>query len=164
MKGFMAIQAFNTSDIQRYFTEYSAGLCLYARQWLPGNAEDVVQEAFVKLISQKKLPDNVKAWLYRTVRNDCISRLRKQNVRDRAAQDMMANGSYWFKPDIDNRLDVENVQNALKKLDTDLREAVTLRLWGQLGFEEMSQITGIATSTLHNRYNRAIKALKDILE
>ena len=153
-----------TSDIQRFFTEYSAGMCLYARQFIGSGAEDVVQESFVKLICQKNMPANVKAWLYRTVRNECISRLRKKHVRDQAAQILKANGKFWFKPDTDNKLDAEVVQHALKDLDTELREVVTLRLWAQLGFEEMSEVTGIATSTLHNRYNRAIKALKDKLE
>ncbi len=153
-----------TSHIQQYFTEYSAGLCLYARQWLGNYAEDVVQEAFVKLISQKNMPVNIKAWLYRTVRNDCISRLRKKQVRDKAVQKLKVDGKLWFQPDTDNQLDAEIVQKALFELDTELREVVTLRLWGQMGFEQISEITGIATSTLHNRYNRAIKALKDRLE
>ena len=153
-----------TSDIQRFFTEYSAGLCLYARQLLPESSEDAVQEAFVKLISQKSMPTNVKPWLYRTVRNECVSRLRKKRVRDKAAQALQANSRLWFKPDTDNKLDSETVQIALKKLDTELREVITLRLWAQLGFEEMSEVTGIPTSTLHNRYKRAITALKDKLE
>ncbi len=156
--------AYGAADIDRLFSEFSAGLCLYARHWLGSNAEDAVQEAFVKLLGQKVMPGNVKAWLYRTVRNECISRLRKKQVRDQAARTMLANGRFWFEPDNGNALDVEVVQQALSQLEVELREVVTLRLWGQLGFEEMSEVTGIAVSTLHNRYQRAIKMLQDRLE
>ncbi|MBN2844196.1 MAG: hypothetical protein JXM68_14005, partial [Sedimentisphaerales bacterium] len=105
--------AYGAADIDRLFTEYSAGLCLYARHWLGSNAEDAVQEAFVKLLGQSSPPGNVKAWLYRTVRNECISRLRKKRVRDEAARTMQANGRFWFVPDVDAGMDCQMVGQAL---------------------------------------------------
>ena len=155
--------AIGQAEIDRMFAEYSGGLCLYARQWLDGNAEDAVQESFVKLLCCKIRPENVRAWLYRTVRNECISRLRKKQVRDRAADKLRADGRLWFQADCDSRLDAELVQQKLAELDESLREVVTLRLWGQLGFEEIAEITGVAVSTLHSRYHRAIDMLRDML-
>ena len=50
----------------------AAPLELYARQWCD-EAEDVVQEAFVKLAAQSAPPHNPAAWLFRTVRNGAIN-------------------------------------------------------------------------------------------
>ena len=52
--------------------EHAAALELYARQWCFA-PEDVVQEAFLKLMSQKRLPGNVVPWLFRVVRNQAIT-------------------------------------------------------------------------------------------
>ena len=53
----------------RLVSEHAAALVLYARQWCDA-PEDVVQEAFVKLISQRQPPERVLPWLYRVVRDD----------------------------------------------------------------------------------------------
>ena len=53
---------------------------LYARRWSEC-AEDVVQEAFVKLSEQDEIPRLVRLWLYRVVRNVAISSGRTRHRR-----------------------------------------------------------------------------------
>ncbi len=155
--------AAEATDITRLFAKYSGGLCLYARQMLADSAEDAVQESFVKLLCCKTKPDNVKAWLYRTLRNECITRLRKNKVRSEAAEKIKAQSQNWFQTDTDSSLDIELLQQKLASLDEPLREVVTLRIWGQLGFEEIADVTGLPVSTLHNRYHKAINTLRTML-
>ena len=59
------------ATLGRMYDAYGAALVLYARQWLDDRsaAEDVVQEAFVRLVAQPALPRNARAWLYAVVRN-----------------------------------------------------------------------------------------------
>src|SRR5262245_59139465 len=47
----------------RLIDEHAAALTLYARQWCDA-PEDVVQEAFLKLVAQRPVPDSPAAWLY----------------------------------------------------------------------------------------------------
>jgi hypothetical protein len=47
-------------QLSRLVDDFAAALVLYARQWC-ASAEDVVQEAFVKLASQRPPPDNIDA-------------------------------------------------------------------------------------------------------
>ena len=49
-------------DVATLIDTHAAPLLLYARQ-LCDAAEDVVQEAFVKLVSQSHRPDEVVGWL-----------------------------------------------------------------------------------------------------
>ena len=55
--------------------EHAGALTLFARQWCQA-AEDVVQEAFIKLAGLSVAPERPVGWLYRTVRNGAISALR----------------------------------------------------------------------------------------
>ena len=47
---------------------HAAALELYARQWCR-TPDDVVQQAFAQLATQRAVPEQVVAWLYRVVRN-----------------------------------------------------------------------------------------------
>ena len=57
----------SATDLARLIDANAAPLVLYARQWCEA-AEDVVQEAFLKLVRQSRPPVDVVAWLYRVVR------------------------------------------------------------------------------------------------
>ena len=61
----------NAPDFARLIDAHAAPLVLYARQWC-GTPEDVVQEAFIELVRQKRPPADVVAWLYRVVRNGAL--------------------------------------------------------------------------------------------
>ena len=71
-------------EIDLIFQQYYRPLCLYATHYLHDidEAEDVVQDCFVKLISRSIMPENIKAFLYTSVRNACIDRLRRQSPID----------------------------------------------------------------------------------
>jgi len=73
------------AGLSGWFDAYGRALVLYARQWLTVEpAEDVVQEVFVRLLSQRRAPVNVKSWLFRSVRNAAVSRLRSEHRRRKA--------------------------------------------------------------------------------
>src|SRR5947209_3302964 len=60
--------------------EHAAALELYARQWCAA-PDDVVQEAFLKLVTQSHTPRKVIPWLFRVVRNQAISVARSAQRR-----------------------------------------------------------------------------------
>ena len=69
-------------DIDRIFKCYYRPLCLYAIHYLQdvNAAEDVVQECFTRLIERgqtEQRPENVRGYLYASVRNACVDMLRK---------------------------------------------------------------------------------------
>src|SRR5438874_331573 len=66
----------------RLVDEHGPALTLYARQWTDV-PEDVVQEAFVKLVGQARAPERIVAWLYRVVRNGAVSAARARLRRFR---------------------------------------------------------------------------------
>lgn len=76
----------------QWFDSYAGPLVLYARQWLDAQqAEDAVQEAFIDLLRQRSAPPNVRAWLYRGVRQTALSAIRAAQRRRPAAINPLAN-------------------------------------------------------------------------
>jgi RNA polymerase sigma factor (sigma-70 family) len=162
-EGWLAV--IDSSELSRWFDAYAAGLGLYARQWLTADAaEDVVQEVFLRLISRWLRPNNIKAWLYRSVRNAAIDRQRLEQRRYRLEQRQVAEQPPRLRSGADDLMDAVAVEKALADLPAEQRELIVLRIWGEMGFREISEVTGTAVSTLFSRYQAALAALRKAME
>ena len=141
--------------------EHGAALILYARQWCHA-PEDVVQDAFLKLVVQHERPREVVPWLYRVVRNGALDSgktARRRQHRERIA----ARPERWFVESAVEGLDAGVAVEALQQLPLDQREAIVARLWGGLSFEEIAAVAECSASTAFRRYSAGIDALREIL-
>lgn len=151
------------ADLTRWFEAHAAALVLYARQWLGrGPAEDAVQEVFVRLLLQPARPRNVKAWLYRAVRNEAISAWRSSRRRENRER-ATAPAEAWFGLHDGEGIDAEAVTNALEKLPPPQREIVVLRIWGGLTLQEVSDLVAAPVSTVHLHYRSALARIRERL-
>jgi RNA polymerase sigma-70 factor (ECF subfamily) len=141
---------------------HAAALVLYARQWCSA-PEDVVQEAFLKLVEQRTPPANPAAWLFRVVRNAAISADRSARRRRRHEETAAGRAPAWFEASDEPGLDAEAVTAALRVLPVDQREAIVAHLWGGLTFEQIGELAGCSSSTAHRRYLTGLAALRERL-
>ena len=142
-----------------WFTVYGQALVLYARQWLSAElAEEAVQEVFLRLVAQRCEPLQIKAWLYRSVRNEAIDQYRSESCRQKYERKKAVRECYYpsFAGD---RLDAAAAAASLRSLCEEYREIIELRIWSGLTFEEASKVTGVCISTLFNRYRNALAEL-----
>ena len=159
------MKSIDPSDLSRWFDTYGPTLVLYARQWLSAElAEDVVQGVFVRLMSLWSAPDNAKAWLYRSVRNAAIDRFRSERRRHHREHRRAAEEAGCLQGRRDELMDADAVQSALPRLPEEQREVIVLRIWAGMTFQEVSQVTGLAVSTLFSRYEAGLTALRQIME
>jgi RNA polymerase sigma-70 factor (ECF subfamily) len=147
----------------RLVDRHAAALVLYARQWC-AVPEDVVQDAFLKLVSQRREPDNPVPWLYRVVRNAALTAARTARRRQRHETAAAARVPAWFAADTDAEgLDGEAAAAALQRLPPEEREAIVAHVWGGLTFEEIAELTGCSSSTAHRRYAAGLMNLRERL-
>jgi RNA polymerase sigma-70 factor (ECF subfamily) len=145
---------------------FAASLELYARQWCDA-PEDVVQEAFLKLATQAYCPVNPPSWLFRTVRNGAINAGiagdRRRRHEAAAAVDRLA----WFEEGTSAGsgllIDAEATQAALLDLPGDQREVIVARVWGGLSFEQVADLVGSSSSSVHRVYQAGLQALRERL-
>ena len=53
---------------------------------------------------------------------------------------------------------------ALDQLSGPQRELIVARIWGELSWEEIAELTGIPRSTANRNYQRALAQFKELLE
>lgn len=137
-----------------------SALVLYARQWAAA-PEDVVQDAFLKLVEARRPPDDPAAWLFVVVRNRAMD-LAKADRR-RARREQAARLEWWFvEPEIDG-LDADRAVHALERLPAELRETIVARLWGGLTFDQIAVVSRCSVSSAFRRYEAGIAALRETL-
>ncbi|MFL5245625.1 MAG: RNA polymerase sigma factor [Gemmataceae bacterium] len=141
---------------------HAAALVLYARQWC-AIPEDIVQEAFLKLVTQTTPPTSPIPWLYCVVRNRAISASRTARRRQRYEALAAAEAQPWLLPGEDSGLDAETASAALQRLPIEQREVIVAHLWGGLTFEEIGQLMGSSASTAHRWYMAGLTGLRERL-
>ena len=153
------------ASLGTWFDACGAALVLYARQWLEwGQAEEVVQDAFLQLMSQRTAPDNAKAWLFTAVRHAAISRLRSHQRQRKHTERLASEQPQWFGARPDDLIDAATAQEALAGLPDEQREVIVLRIWAGLTLQEISDITHQPVSTLFSRYQAGLAQLRKRME
>jgi RNA polymerase sigma-70 factor (ECF subfamily) len=145
----------------RLYRLHAPALLLYARQW-GGSAEDIVQEAFLRLAQQVPPPEQVLPWLYRVVRNEALTNHRtawRRRQRERRASTPEA----WFSK-AEDHLDAGEATRLLAELPLEIREVIVARLWGGLTFEEIARLVGNSLPTTYRRYQTGLTQLRERLE
>lgn len=143
------------------YRQHAPALRLYARQW-PGGAEDLVQEAFVKLAQQVPPPERVLPWLYRVVRNAARAANRAAARRRRREAEASVPEAWFTRTE--DRLAAQDAARLLAQLPLDLREVIVARVWGGLTFEEIARLVGCALPTAHRRYQSGLAELRERLD
>lgn len=149
-------------ELARLLDEHAAALVLYARQWCSA-PEDVVQEAFIKLVSQTTPPTSPLHWLYRVVRNGALSAYRSELRRRRHESAAASKIPSWFLPTEAAGLDGVAAAAALASLPLEQREVIVARLWGGLTFEQIAELSGSSSSGVHRRYVAGLTTLRERL-
>jgi len=70
----------------------------------------------------------------------------------------------WFEPMADEPFDGEALTAALESLDGDIREIVIAKIWSNLTFREIAELTERPISSVHLDYQRGIERLRELLD
>jgi RNA polymerase sigma-70 factor (ECF subfamily) len=146
-------------------------------RYLTGNAtdaEDLVQETYARALlaaAQFTPGTNLKAWLFRILRNTWISAYRRQR-RDPTVGGLdtvdlpVAGEESWLRDDLEldrlRKLVSAEIEAALLSLSEDGRLAILLDLEG-LSEAEAASVMGCAVGTVKSRLARARAALRERL-
>jgi RNA polymerase sigma-70 factor, ECF subfamily len=148
------------------FTALAPGLVLFARQWVRSgaDAEDIVQEAFVRFWRQNRDVAN-RGLLYATVRSVALDLIRKDSRRARREAEAYSDTVQTIEPQFEGDDDSQRLlAGAINRLPHEQREVLVMKIWNDLTFAEIGEGLGISQNTAASRYRYALAALrKDLL-
>ena len=156
--------------IEGLFLALESPLLSYARR-LGGNAEtaeDLVQEAFIRLQAQFDRVSTPRSWLYRTVHNLALNRQRneKRIVPLATTEDVETDRGIDLtdpQPLPDEQIarweGVGLVRLNLKNLDARSQELIRLKFDEDLSYKQISERTGLSVGNVGYVLHHALKSL-----
>lgn len=127
------------------------------------DAEDVVQEAYVKVLSTQSKWDgraSAKTWLYTIARNCAFDWMRAQG-RDPAAPEEgpVLEGRPGDPWDVQALEDSIDLHRAIERLKPEHQDVIVARMFCD-SLSEAAELLGVSHSSLKSRYWRALKKLQ----
>jgi RNA polymerase sigma-70 factor (ECF subfamily) len=136
------------------------------------DADDLAQETFIRAYRNLGQFDPQKrffTWIY-TIGLNLIRNHLKKSGRERARETAVQNSSEWpiqrgaqAERDIMQAQEIRRLDICLQKLPADLREAVVLRFYQDLSFEDISIISDASVSAVKMRVYRGLEQLKRLM-
>jgi RNA polymerase sigma-70 factor, ECF subfamily len=156
----------NASDWQFWLNRHGPALLLLARQFAPtqADAEDVVQDAFVRFWRSHATVTDPSAYLYSCVKHCALDRLRGRERRlrreERAAR---PEAEPLFVSPVEQAERTALIQSALAALPTEQAEVLVMKIWGGLSFPQIAAATQTSPNTAASRYRYALARMRQVL-
>lgn len=127
-------------------------------------AEDIVQDAFYKVLCSSEVPDNFRAWIYEICRNRCIDRLRAKNRRlgdqPLSAYAHMADHLSGNLTKLLRGEQRAHLWRRLAELPYEQREVLLLRYTEGLSRSEISEVLNIPEKLVKSRIFNGLEKLR----
>ena len=130
------------------------------------DAEDIVQEVYMKLWSKRDaLPDvkDMEAYCVTLTKNMCIDRLRNAEAEKADVDEVptMLAATDDVEAQVERRDAVEQVQRIIGTLPENQQQVITLRDMEDCSFEEIAEQTGLTAVNVRMLLSRARKTIRE---
>jgi RNA polymerase sigma-70 factor (ECF subfamily) len=135
-------------------------------------AEEAAQEAFIRAFTRLDSYDpshKFSTWLLSITSNYCIDQIRKRRATLLSIDEplaphpaLMSDKAKGPESQMVQGQQADMVQDLLDELQPDYRQAVVLRYWYELSYEEIADVMGTTVSAIKSRLFRARKQLAEI--
>jgi RNA polymerase sigma-70 factor (ECF subfamily) len=151
---------------QAWLDQHGAALLLLARQWVGGraDAEDVVQEAFIRFWRSRERVAEPVGYLYACVKRCAFDWRRGRDRRSRREQkSARPESELRFEATLEQRERRDAVDAALVSLPDNQAEVLVMRIWGGLTFPQIAVAVDVPVDTAKSRYRYALARLREQL-
>jgi RNA polymerase sigma-70 factor, ECF subfamily len=164
----LAPEAFETAE--ELFEEHAGWVYGYCLRLLrsPEEAEDALQTTYLnacRSLSRGTRPEVGSAWLLRIAQNVCFARLRSSGRRGKLERPQDFTVLEETVPAPERHVDeLIGLSEALDSIPERQREAILLREWQGLSYNEVGEQLGLSQSAVETLLFRARRSLADALE
>jgi len=166
------LQSDSEQTIKHLFDEYFHQLVFSAFNYVNdrGQAEEIVQDVFVKVwqnFDQLQTVKDLKAYLFKAVKNSCLNFLKHIKVRQKFIDDTGGGSSLVQKSHEETIAEEETkkkVHQAVNKLPDTWKEAFMLSKYNKLKYHEIAEEMNISQKTVEKYMSKALQFLRQELK
>jgi RNA polymerase sigma-70 factor (ECF subfamily) len=156
--------------LKQVIEEYGPAVLGMARRVLADAslAEEVAQDTFVALWRRPGAFDpergSLQSYLVTMARNKAVDLVRREQVRRRTAEELLAQPTGQTVPDPQEIIETSDLESSLNHLPPAQREAIVLAYFGGRTYREVAQELGIPEGTAKTRLREGLRRLRMLLE
>lgn len=161
------------------FKSYYPALCAYAYDMLKldDEAEEIVQEVLIKfweLREQIEISTSIKAYLFRSVHNQCINFIRHSKVikslSEKFSEEIIQSFELTLNTDTEFSLDYyfyegieQDIHATIHDLPDQCRRIFQLSRFEKLHHDQIAELLGISVNTVKTQISRALEKLRTVI-
>ncbi|PWA11939.1 RNA polymerase subunit sigma-70 [Pueribacillus theae] len=134
----------------------------------PQDAQDLVQEAFIKVYQQLGKYDETgkfSSWIYRVAINHCMDEFRKKRYKVKQVEINEGHILHSNHPEVIflKKEKSRQLERLLSSLPQEERMIILLRYVNELSYSDISELIDVPLSTVRNKLHRAKKKMRDAI-
>ena len=147
--------------LEPLYESQAAGLILYGRALglSHSEAEDLIQETFLRLMKLPSCPDTPEFYCLRAFRNRAINY--RRGFWRRIARELES--KRWFERSPDETPRERAAMRALSGLPAAQREVIVLKFWNRYTFDQIGKLLSLSPNTVAGRYRYGLNKLRNTL-
>ena len=158
----------DSGEFEQIYLEQYPGLFRYAYTIVQDSvmAEEMIHNVFLKLLERNeplKVHTSVKAYLYRSVNNECLNYIKHQKIRGNyevETNTIMPNKTQSPLAQLQYRELEERLRKAINELPEQCRTIFQLSRFEELKYAEIALQLGLSVKTVETQMSRALKKLR----
>jgi len=149
---------------------YAYGMKIYSDEAF---IKDAIQEIFISFIEKQKtltVSKNVKAYIFKTLRNKILEELRTRNRKTEidtlifnSETDIIQNMEQLLISNEEDSTKLIIIKNALSQLSKTQKEAIYLRFTNDNNYEQIAEIMSISVPSARTLIYRSIKQMREFI-
>jgi RNA polymerase sigma-70 factor (ECF subfamily) len=157
------------AEVEQIYEQYFQDVYLFALSLSRNTqiAEEITQETFVKAIKniyQFKGNCKISVWLCQIAKNTYFTYMEKQKRWEPGEpQEHLQVNSLVFEQKLIDKTEALRIHKLLHSLKEPYKEVFTLRVFGELSFDHISEVFGRTESWARVTYHRARNIIQDLL-
>lgn len=135
----------------------------------PQDAQDLVQEAFIKVYHQLEKYDqkgSFSSWLYRVAINHCLDEFRKKGYKMKQVEMTEATLTIPNQPEVVflKKEKQRQLERLIETLQEEERMILLLRYVNELSYDEIGILVDLPISQVRNKLHRAKKKMRETVQ
>ena len=154
----------NINNLGRWIDLYQEPLYRYAffRLGSRSDAEDVLQDAFLKVASSTTTIRNPKAYLFAAVASGCVDVMRRRTKSPLPIDTKTALQPTTSEEPLEAEEEFCRINKLLAQLPEQQSEVIRLHIHAEMKFTEIAEVLSVPVSTVKSRWASGIERLKQL--
>jgi len=158
---------FSFNQLERLFSSHQQEFFVAALSITRNGAaaEDVVHDALLAVAALQNRPENLKAYVYRVIRNKALYQVKQAQRLDEAGLDLdYVDRLSLSELAVEEKVFIEQALKKLTTLDGSHQQVLLLKFFSDLSLREIAEIMDSPMNTVSSWYRRGLQQLQEKLD